>query len=250
VPKSRWYSEAAKLRGTRNSFQNARLRCTKPNALNWNLYGGLGVKFRFASFEEFVASVGMRPSPRHSIDRWPDREGDYRPGNVRWATQRQQIHNRRPRKDARQKKSRRRFYGVDSPLCPSQSQPILPGRSTPSESLPVPPGMSTPSGSPPSPSSYIHGRVGTSKSADFSSYKPTTKEKLTMQKHKSSAGKTTPGKGGQPKSRAQILAEEMVMTTADSVATKDEAVSLSCGKPPKGKFFRVHSTVRADVRIV
>ena len=68
-----------------------------------------------------------------------------------------------------------------------------------------------------------------------------------MQKRKSRATKT---KLEQPKSRAVIMAEEMVMTKADSVATRDEAVSLSCGKPPKGQFFRVHPTMHVDVRIL
>lgn len=45
------------------------------------------------SFEQFLAEVGRRPSPRHSLDRYPDNNGNYEPGNVRWATKSQQVRN-------------------------------------------------------------------------------------------------------------------------------------------------------------
>lgn len=48
-----------------------------------------------ASFEAFLRDVGMAPSEAHTIDRWPNPEGHYEPGNVRWATMLEQRHNRR-----------------------------------------------------------------------------------------------------------------------------------------------------------
>jgi hypothetical protein len=45
---------------------------------------------------EFFADVGPRPSPQHSIDRI-DSNDHYRVGNCRWATPKEQTHNRRPR---------------------------------------------------------------------------------------------------------------------------------------------------------
>jgi len=46
------------------------------------------------SYEAFLASVGRRPTSNHSIDRI-DNERGYVPGNVRWATRKEQCRNRR-----------------------------------------------------------------------------------------------------------------------------------------------------------
>jgi hypothetical protein len=71
-------------------------RCLNPNAHKYNLYGGNGVKIHpewIDSFDAFYRDVGPRPSPRHSLDRFPDKTGNYEPGNVRWATQKEQMRN-------------------------------------------------------------------------------------------------------------------------------------------------------------
>lgn len=39
--------------------------------------------------------MGLRPSPLHSVDRWPDNDGNYEPGNVRWAVLENQGRNKR-----------------------------------------------------------------------------------------------------------------------------------------------------------
>lgn len=76
-------------------------RCYNPNVERYPIYGGRGIKVCQKwreNFASFLADVGRRPSPLHSIDRYPDNDGDYRPGNVRWATKYQQRTNQRPRK--------------------------------------------------------------------------------------------------------------------------------------------------------
>jgi hypothetical protein len=74
-----------------------RERCNSHANIEYHRYGGAGVKVcrRWDNFAAFLADVGLRPSPVHSLDRFPDRNGDYRPGNVRWATPSEQQRNRR-----------------------------------------------------------------------------------------------------------------------------------------------------------
>lgn len=45
-------------------------------------------------FTVFLAAVGRRPSPKHSLDRFPNPNGNYEPGNVRWATAKEQARNK------------------------------------------------------------------------------------------------------------------------------------------------------------
>lgn len=74
---------------------NMRVRCGDPTYI---AYCGRGIKVccRWQnSFENFRADVGDPPSPKHSLDRFPNNDGDYEPGNVRWATASQQARNKR-----------------------------------------------------------------------------------------------------------------------------------------------------------
>lgn len=71
-------------------------RCYVPATDNCKNYGAKGVKVcdRWRnSFPNFLADVGPRPSKLHTLDR-KDSKGDYEPGNVRWATSREQNNNR------------------------------------------------------------------------------------------------------------------------------------------------------------
>lgn len=73
----------------------AKARCTNPNSQRWYTHGARGIKFLFNSFEEFIAEVGLRPSKEHSLDRWPNNDGNYEVGNLRWATRSEQQKNKR-----------------------------------------------------------------------------------------------------------------------------------------------------------
>jgi len=77
-----------------SSYAHAKARCENPNNHKYPQYGKLGIRFQFISFKEFFLYLGERPSIYHTLDRFPDRNGHYEKGNVRWATPQQQQRNR------------------------------------------------------------------------------------------------------------------------------------------------------------
>jgi len=70
-------------------------RCLNPANPGYARYGARGISVFpewIASFGAFISHIGPRPSPKHSIDRI-DNDRGYEPGNVRWATRKQQQRN-------------------------------------------------------------------------------------------------------------------------------------------------------------
>lgn len=72
-------------------------RCFDDKCPDYPDYGGRGITVceRWLVFSNFLSDMGLRPSPEYSIDRFPDQAGDYKPGNCRWATAKQQARNRK-----------------------------------------------------------------------------------------------------------------------------------------------------------
>lgn len=77
-------------------WKSMRTRCTNPNTASWDRYGGRGISVceRWNSFDAFIEDMGRRPTPEHTLDR-VNNDGNYEPGNCRWATIEEQRSNTR-----------------------------------------------------------------------------------------------------------------------------------------------------------
>ena len=93
-------------------------RCLNPKNGRWDDYGGRGITVceRWQIFENFVADMGERPEGE-TLDRYPNQNGNYEPGNCRWATAEQQGQNKRPY---------RSLYKRNCTICGSEFEAVMP----------------------------------------------------------------------------------------------------------------------------
>jgi len=78
-------------------WQQMRERCRNVDGRHYADYGGRGITVceRWDDFNNFLEDMGRRPSEAHTLDRFPDNDGNYEPSNCRWATWVDQARNRR-----------------------------------------------------------------------------------------------------------------------------------------------------------
>lgn len=79
------------------AWTNMIQRCTNSKRPDFHQYGGRGIAVCekwLSSFAAFFADTGSKPAGT-SLDRYPNNNGNYEPGNVRWANKHQQMQNTR-----------------------------------------------------------------------------------------------------------------------------------------------------------
>lgn len=89
-------SRRKKRSPTYSSWQSMKSRCLNPKSTGYRQYGARGITVCdrwIMSFESFLVDMGERPKGT-SLDRYPDRNGNYEPGNCRWATPEEQARNK------------------------------------------------------------------------------------------------------------------------------------------------------------
>ena len=80
-----------------NAWASIKARCYNPKNSGYCRYGGRGIKMYgpwIKDFQAFFDYIGRKPTPEHSLDRIDNNRG-YEPGNIRWATKKEQCRNRR-----------------------------------------------------------------------------------------------------------------------------------------------------------
>lgn len=81
--------------GTYSTWEAMHNRCNNPNSDWYHRYGGRGIKIceRWDDFKNFLEDMGERPEGK-TIDRYPNKDGNYEPQNCRWATAKEQALNK------------------------------------------------------------------------------------------------------------------------------------------------------------
>lgn len=76
------------------AFHEAKKRCENPNNKSYPDYGERGIAFRITSVQAMLEDIGLRPTPKHSLNRI-NNDGHYEVGNIEWATKKVQNRNTR-----------------------------------------------------------------------------------------------------------------------------------------------------------
>lgn len=95
--RSKYDRTGKKLPGELISWRHMISRCNDPKNNRFKSYGGRGIRVCdrwLNSFSNFLSDMGPKPSHKHSLDRFPDTNGNYDVSNCRWATSVQQAYNK------------------------------------------------------------------------------------------------------------------------------------------------------------
>jgi hypothetical protein len=98
-------SEQTAIRSTKHGFSGTSEynswhamigRCTNENDIGYANYGGRGITVcdRWLDINNFIADMGLKPTPKHQLDR-KENNGNYEPGNCKWSTNTENMRNTR-----------------------------------------------------------------------------------------------------------------------------------------------------------
>ncbi len=96
INKKHGYAVRGRFMTEYNSWTAMKQRCYYEKSNNYHNYGGRGITVCdrwINSFDNFISDMGLKPSNSYSLDRI-DNNGNYEPGNCRWATKQQQMSGR------------------------------------------------------------------------------------------------------------------------------------------------------------
>jgi hypothetical protein len=112
---------------TYRSWESMKQRTTNPKSPDYNKYGGSGITVceRWKdSFENFLHDMGERPQGK-TLDRFPEKNGNYEPNNCRWGTPKQQRDNQNTYENGNRKLSNKQVRIIRHALAFGCSQRSL-----------------------------------------------------------------------------------------------------------------------------